>query len=162
MSILIEEIPDALEHNKCESRVKVLPMIARDTKYRVLLIEDNKLDQMAFTRFVQKEELPYDYKIAPSVQDAQAVLGSEQFDIILADYSLGDGTALDILDSVDNVPIIVVTGSGDEEVAINAWKAGAYDYLVKDLTKLFTPVIHHLFATRLKNLRRTGGRTGYT
>ena len=57
MSILIEEIPDALEYRKCESRVKVLPMIAEDAKYKILLIEDNKLDQMAFRRFVENEHL---------------------------------------------------------------------------------------------------------
>lgn len=100
--------------------------------YKVLLIEDDKLDQMAFKRLVEDKELPYDCTIAGSVSEAQSVLSSERFDVVIADYLLGDGTAFDILKLVKDAPIIFVTGAGDEEVAINAWKAGACDYLIKD------------------------------
>src|SRR4030043_96849 len=65
------------------------------TTYKVLLIEDDGLDQMAFKRFLEDEKLLYDYKIADSVSEAQSMLDSEKFDIIVSDYSLGDGTALD-------------------------------------------------------------------
>jgi len=101
-------------------------------KYKILLIEDDKLDQMAFKRLVKEKELSYDYTIAGSVSEAQSILGSERFDIVIADYLLGDGTAFDILDSVKDTPFILVTGVGDEEIAVKAWKAGAYDYLIKD------------------------------
>ncbi len=106
-----------------------------DTRNKILLIEDDKLDQMAFERFVKDEKLPYDCTVAASVSQAQSILASEQFDVIVSDYSLGDGTSLDILDLVKNVPIIVVTGVGDEEVAIRAWKGGAYDYIIKDFER---------------------------
>ena len=105
--------------------------LMEDTRYKILLIEDNKLDQMAFEQFLKNEKLLYDCTIAASVSEAQSILASEQFDTIVADYSLGDGTALDILDSVKDIPIIVVTGVGDEEVATKAWRGGAYDYLTK-------------------------------
>ena len=108
-------------------------MIMEDTKKKILLIEDDKLDQMAFERFVKDEKLPYDCTVAASVSQAQNILASEKFDIIVSDYSLGDGTALDILDLVKDIPVIVVTGVGDEEVAIKAWRGGAYDYIIKDL-----------------------------
>ncbi len=109
--------------------------VMEDTRNKILLIEDNKLDQKAFERFVKDERLPYDCTVAASVSQAQSILDSEQFDTIVSDYSLGDGTALDILDLVKDVPIIVVTGVGDEEVAIRAWKGGAYDYITKDLKR---------------------------
>lgn len=102
------------------------------TKYKILLIEDNKVDQTAFRRFVKDQQLPYDCTIAGSVSEAQNILGSETFDIVIADYLLGDGTAFDVLDSVKDTPIIFVTGAGDEEIAVKAWKAGADDYLIKD------------------------------
>jgi signal transduction histidine kinase/DNA-binding NarL/FixJ family response regulator len=111
--------------------------VMEDTRKKILLIEDDKLDQMAFMRFVKDEKLPYDCTVAASVSQAQNILASEQFDSIVADYSLGDGTALDILDSVKDIPIIVVTGSGDEEVAIRAWKGGAYDYITKDFERIY-------------------------
>ena len=103
-----------------------------DARYRILLIEDNEIDQMAFKRFVESTALPYDCIIAGSVSEAQSVLGFEQFDIVISDYSLGDGTGLDILGLVKDIPVLMVTGAGDEEIAVKAWKTGAYDYLVKD------------------------------
>jgi PAS domain S-box-containing protein len=105
------------------------------TKYRILLIEDDKLDRMAFERFVRNEQLPYDYQIAASVSEARKILDYEQFDIIISDYSLGDGTAVDILNTVEDIPIILTTGVADERVAIEAWKAGAYDYIAKDFSQ---------------------------
>ena len=107
-------------------------------RYKVLLIEDDKTDQMAFKRLVQEQNLPYDYTIAGSVAQVKEILNSlggsssGGFDIVISDYSLGDGTAFDILNLAINVPVIFVTGAGDEEIAVKAWKAGAYDYLVKD------------------------------
>ncbi len=111
------------------------------TRYKILLIEDNKLDQMAFKRFVDSNAIPYDYTIVGSVAEGKDILSTSQFDIIIADHSLGDGTALDILKSAGNTPVIVVTGAGDEETAVKTWKAGAYDYLVKDIDQSYLKAI---------------------
>jgi len=112
-----------------------------NTRYKILLVEDDKLDQKAFERLVEDEGLPYDYTIAGSVSEAHSILGSEQFDIVVADYALGDGTAFDVFDSVKNTPIIIVTGTGNEELAVKAWKAGAYDYLIKDLDRNYLKAV---------------------
>jgi len=101
-------------------------------RYKILLVEDNEIDQMAFKRFVENNALPYDCIVAGSVSEARSVLGFEQFDIVVSDYSLGDGTGLDVLALVKDTPTVMVTGAGDEEIAVKAWKSGAYDYLVKD------------------------------
>lgn len=104
-----------------------------NTRHKILLIEDDKLDQMAFRQLLQDQELPYDCTIAGSASEAQNILLMEQFDIVISDFSLGDGTALDILNSVKNIPVIVITGAGNEDVSVKAWRAGAYDYLIKDI-----------------------------
>lgn len=101
------------------------------------MVEDDKLDQQAFERLVSDEKLPYDYKLAGSVSQARSILASDQFDIIIADYDLGDGTAFDLLGSAKKTPFIIVTGTGDEELAVKAWRAGAYDYLIKDLERSY-------------------------
>src|SRR5210317_1004282 len=106
-----------------------------ETRYKILFIEDDKLDQMAFERFIKIEKLPYDFTAASSVSQAQSILAREDFDIIVSDYSLGDGTALNILDLTKDIPVIIVTGEGDEEVATQAWRRGAYDYLTKDIER---------------------------
>jgi len=106
-------------------------------RHRILLVEDDKVDQTAFERLVQTEELQYDYVIAGSLSQARSLLGSEQFDAVICDYMLGDGTAFDVLGMIKNVPFIVVTGIGNEEIAVKAWRAGAYDYLVKDTERRY-------------------------
>jgi len=115
--------------------------IMGNMRYKILLIEDNKLDQMAFKRLVEGENLPYDCTIAGSVSEARDILDSEVFDVVIADYLLGDGTAFDVLGLVKDTPIIFVTGAGDEEVAIKAWKAGAHDYLIKDTEHNYLKVL---------------------
>lgn len=112
-----------------------------NTRYKVLFIEDNQLDQMAFKRFVNENDIPYDCIIAGSVSEALQALDSNQFDIVITDHELGDGTAFEILKSVKNIPVIIVTGAGDEDTAIKAWKDGAYDYLIKDLDQNYLKAI---------------------
>ncbi|UCE49957.1 MAG: response regulator, partial [Phycisphaerales bacterium] len=109
-------------------------------RYKILLVEDNKLDQLAFKRFVDTNAIPYDYTIAGSVAEARSVLDSSQFDAIVTDHCLGDGTAFDILKSAGNIPVVVVTGAGDEKTASKIWKAGAYDYLIKDLREYLNAI----------------------
>ena len=107
----------------------------QNARYRVLLIEDDTLDQMAFTRFVNDAELPYDCTVAGSIADAKSTLAAREFDVVVSDYSLGDGILFDVLGLIRNTPIIVTTGAGDEEIAVKAMKAGASDYLIKDFQR---------------------------
>ena len=99
---------------------------------RMLLVEDDQVDQMAFERFVLKEKLPYEYEVANSIAAAQGLLKSRTFDIVITDYMLGDGTGLELFENIGDTPLIVVTGTGNEAVAVTAMKQGAYDYLIKD------------------------------
>jgi len=124
-----------------DERHRIDAKIMANVEYKILLIEDDKIDQMAFKRLVENEGLPYDYTVAASVAEAKSILGSERFDIVIADYLLGDGTAFDILHLVKNTPVIFVTGAGNEEIATEAWKAGAYDYLIKDHTRNYLKAV---------------------
>lgn len=108
-------------------------------RYKILLIEDDKVDQKAFMRLVADQGLPYDYTIAGSISEAGDILDREGFDIIITDYSLGCGTAFDILAYVKNTPVIVITGT--EESAINALKERVYEMLVKDMERNYLKVL---------------------
>jgi PAS domain S-box-containing protein len=105
------------------------------------MVEDDRLDQMAFKRMVKEENLPYDYTIAGSVTQAKQILGGEKFDLVFVDYLLGDGTAFDILDSIVDTPTVFATGTGSEELAIKAMKSGASDYLIKDPARNYLKVL---------------------
>jgi len=104
-------------------------------RYNILLIEDDKLDRKAFEQMLEEQQLSYDFTKAESVAEAKDILASAKFDVVIADYILPDGTAFEILDLLKQTPMIFITGSGDEEVAVAAWKTGAYDYLVKDIDR---------------------------
>ena len=112
-----------------------------DTRYKVLLIEDDELDQKSFERLVEEEQLCYDYTIAGSVSESRNILAYKLFDVVIADYSLGDGTAFDVLGLVKDTPLIIVTGAGDEEVAVKALRAGAHDYMVKDMERNYLKAV---------------------
>ena len=100
----------------------------------MLFVEDDLADQMIFQRFVNREQLPYDYSIAGSVTEAKEMLIQKDFDIVLLDHHLGDGTGFDILEQIHkSIPAIFVTGSGAEDIVVQAIKNGAYDYLRKDI-----------------------------
>jgi len=99
---------------------------------KVLFVEDNKVDQMAFKRFVKREKLPYDFEICGSVAEARNALRTELFDIVLTDHSLGDGTAFELFEDVGETPLVFITGSGNEKIAVKAMSDGAVDYLIKD------------------------------
>ena len=101
-------------------------------RYSIMLIEDDRVDRMAFDRSVKENGSPHDYTVASSVAEAKTILNSTRFDAVIADYLLGDGTVFDIFEMGVDAPIIVVTGAGDEETVVRAMRAGAYDYLVKD------------------------------
>ena len=113
------------------------PNVMSDNRIRVLLIEDDVIDQLAFKRMVADEALPYSCTIAGSASEARSILFEGSFDIIVSDFSLGDGTAFDAIDFRQHAPVIMITGVGSEDIAVTAMKKGAYDYLAKDLDRTY-------------------------
>jgi PAS domain S-box-containing protein len=73
--------------------------------------------------------------------DALIVLGHTAFDLVLLDLKLDDGRGLELLDALARegiaVPIMVVTGKGDEQLAVRILRAGALDYIIKDTALTF-------------------------
>ena len=116
-------------------------IVPRPSAIKVLLVEDDRVDRMAFERFVAGERLPYDCTIAASVFEASRALGAGKFDVAIVDYRLGDGTAFDLFGLLGEVPCIMVTGSGEEDIAVRAMKSGASDYLVKDEDRLYLSIL---------------------
>jgi two-component system, OmpR family, phosphate regulon sensor histidine kinase PhoR len=125
----------------------------QEERYSVLLVEDDEVDQMAFKLAVKKNNLPYDYSIAGSIAETSELLKTKTFDIVLVDYKLGDGTAFDVFDILGNIPRIFTTGAGDQEIAIKAMKAGAYDYLVKDLSRNYLKVLPGVIKNAINHKR---------
>ncbi|MGB3496244.1 MAG: ATP-binding protein [Elainellaceae cyanobacterium] len=102
----------------------------------VLLIEDN-IDDADLLQELFEEVNQSDYKITVVEQLSSAIeqLRQRHFDVVLADLSLPDAeglTAVSLLNSVvPDLPVIVLTGFKDEEIALEAVRLGAQDYLEK-------------------------------
>ncbi|HWR89079.1 MAG TPA: sigma-54 dependent transcriptional regulator [Dissulfurispiraceae bacterium] len=107
----------------------------------LLIIEDDLVDRMALERFFAGGGYACDFRMARSVEEARRIIASEAFDAVVSDYLLGDGTVFDILDLNLDIPLIITTGAGSEQVAVRAMKAGAYDYLIKDQDHSYLDVL---------------------
>lgn len=118
---------------------------------RILLIEDDIIDQMSFKRLINEKGLPYKCTMAGSVKKAQEILSDIAFDVVIIDYNLGDGTAFDIFDYIVDTPFIFTTGGGDEQIAVEAMKAGAFYYHIKDPDRNYLELLPVSIDKALKN-----------
>ena len=104
---------------------------------RILLVEDDEDDAFFIKELITELNIdPFpDIIHAHSPSSGLDILKSKSFDICLFDYRLGEMDGIDLIQSVRhiglNCPIILLTGQGDQEIAVQAMKAGAIDYLVK-------------------------------
>jgi diguanylate cyclase (GGDEF)-like protein len=105
-------------------------------KITVLLIEDSPADEERVRRLLARSDHEFEIWPAHNWRGAAEVLTWKRVDLVLSDYDLPgyDGlTILDRLNSLNNSPpVIFLTGSGNEEVAAEAFRNGALDYLRKD------------------------------
>lgn len=120
---------------------------------KILLIEDNLIDQLAYKQSLKKLDFNFEYKMVGSVAEANKVLGVEQFDIAVVDYQLGDGTGLDVLPNLTNSLIIFVTGEGNLSIAVKAMKLGVFDFLVKDSKKEYLNLLHQVLLNGVDKIR---------
>ncbi len=106
-------------------------------KLKIIVIDDDPVDNEILRR--QLDDIP-EWNVALEVF---IHIGGEQMqfafrgaDIIFLDYILSDQTGLDVLKAIQTpelqTPVIMLTGKGSEKVAVEAMKAGATDYLVKE------------------------------
>lgn len=103
-----------------------------NASHKVLLIENNRTDQISFKKMMEQNGLNYTYRIAVSADEARKALAAESFDIIIADYMLGGGNAFNVPGISEGIPVIIMTGAGNEELAVKAMTEGASDYVIKD------------------------------
>lgn len=120
-------------------------------KYRLLIIEDDVDDQQVLRDFLSDLNGKYFFEFTGSVKEALAKVQQNKFDVILCDYSLDDGTAIDILKKTSDIPIIIVTRSGSEGIAVVAMKLGAVDYLIKDPQKNYLQSLPLRINVAIKN-----------
>ncbi len=125
---------------------------------RILILEDNAADTELVLHELRHAEFDPDWQRVDSKADFLAAL-NPAFDAIIADYSLPQFDGLRALKLVQerhlDIPFILVSGTIGEEVAVDAMKQGAADYLLKDrLARLGPAVARALEQKQLREAKR--------
>jgi PAS domain S-box-containing protein len=101
---------------------------------QVLMIEDIEADYLLVNHFIAKiTDVTLEWR--DSLEQGLAYLDSNPIDVLLLDLALPDGHGLAVLDKVQGrfpiLPIIILSGNDAEELAVEAVRHGAQDYLMK-------------------------------
>jgi len=120
---------------------------------RLLLIEDDAAIRFAIRDFLGGHD--FDLVEAETLAGGERAFVEERPDVVLSDYMLGDGTALDLLPRLKAingaVPIVVITGHGSVELAVQAMKLGADDFLTKPVSLPALLVVLHRVVERQRD-----------
>ena len=108
------------------------------TILRILLVEDSEHDVIAFRRSMKKSKAVTEITHVWRAEEALERIISDDaaVDIVVADYKLPGMSGLWLCEELIQrdipLPVVLLTGAGSENLATDALKAGAYDYIIKD------------------------------
>jgi len=135
------------------------PVIVMDentnTPLHILIIEDSEDDTELLLRQIRKTGYEPKWQRVETAETMRNALNSESWQVVVSDYSMPrfDGLhALSILQEMElDIPFIIVSAKIGEEIAVQAMKAGANDYIMKDNLSRLMPAIER--EMREANLR---------
>lgn len=120
----------------------------------MLVVDDDQILEQAFARLQTRDDHPYCYKVVASCRGAVSTIrdGGQRPILVLCDYVLGDGFGTDLVPIARDLPVVIMTGHGSERVAVEALRAGASDYLIKDhagaFLELVAPTVERVLGRR--------------
>src|SRR5437764_11015952 len=126
---------------------------------RVLNVEDQERDVSLLTRHLMRAGYEIVSERVETPETMRAALASEEWDVVLCDYSMPHFNALSALSVLQetglDIPFIIISGTIGEETAVEAMRAGANDYLMKDnLTRLVPTVEREIQEAENRYARR--------
>jgi len=103
---------------------------------QLLIVDDDDVDRERLLRLLAASSLRVQAREAASGAEALALVRAEHFDCVVLDHHLGDVNGTELLGPLKRAagadcPVIMVTGAGSEDLAVQALKDGAADYLPK-------------------------------
>ncbi len=103
---------------------------------KILVIEDNLDQRNIMSHVMTNHDARWEVDCVVSGEKGLRRLQEEPYELVLLDYGLPQKNGLEVLQGIQRLssppPVVMVTGYGDEQVAVEAMKAGAYDYVIKD------------------------------
>lgn len=128
------------------------------TPLKVLMVEDSEDDELLILRTLHKGGFaPESLRVETAGQMADALRG-QPWDIVLCDFKLPQFDGLDAIALVYeldlDIPILLVSGSIGEEMAVECMRRGADDYIMKDNLSRLCPAIHRELAEARSRAKR--------
>ncbi|MDQ7830020.1 MAG: GAF domain-containing protein [Armatimonadota bacterium] len=140
------------------------PTAARDpaappTPLRVLIVEDNQDDALLLVRQLQQAGYVPSWRRVETAGALADALQEAAWDLVLCDFTMPQFTAVDALRLLQerevDLPFLIVSGTVGEDVAVEAMKAGAHDYIMKGhLARLAPAVARELRDAEVRRERR--------
>src|SRR6266700_3752097 len=134
------------------------PTLSPIEAIKILLLEGNPADADLCIRKLKRAEITVDIDLAHGSQEFLEYVRAQSYDIVLTDYRLPRWSGLDALHALRSLgrdtPVILVTGTLGDELAIECIKAGVSDYVLKEnLERLPVAVRRALEEQRLREAR---------
>jgi len=116
---------------------------------RILIVDDSPEDTALLTRWLQQEFSPVVHERVQNARDMRDALARESWQLVISDYFMPHFSGLSALQVLQHsgrdLPLIMISGQGGEDLAVEAMRAGAADFLVKgNLSRLIPAVRREL------------------
>jgi len=129
---------------------------------RILIIDDEKSIRNTLKEILEHEK--YEIELAEDGVKGLEVINSAQIDVVLCDIKMPKMDGIEVLSNIvtnqSDIPVIMISGHGDIETAVDALKKGAFDYVQKplDLNRILVTIRNALdksnLVTETKTLRK--------
>lgn len=133
-----------------------------NNSYKVLILDDDKNLGMLLREYLTTQ-CSCEVKTVCFEEDFWEIIQNESFDILFLDYRLQNTTGLKILEKMSNLgihtPTVMMTGQGNEKIAVKAIQLGAIDYLIKGEYPLETLPNLIYKAVHIRKLQRSVQRS---
>jgi len=137
-----------IRHDEVKRYAGETTILKLDKPVNILSVEDNDLDYRKIKTTMGHSKQVH-IERAEDIDIGFERLAEKSFDLIFVDYALPSGNALDFIAKMEEkqleIPVVVITGKGDEMIASQVIQCGAYDYLPKSRIskKSLVRIIHN-------------------
>ncbi|CAN5139971.1 sigma-54 dependent transcriptional regulator [soil metagenome] len=117
---------------------------------KILIIEDEPAIRRVLTKILTEENSTYEVDEAEDGLAGTEKVKDEDFDLVLCDIKMPKMDGIEVLESIKKIkpeiPVVMISGHGELDTAVNAMRLGAFDYISKppDLNRLLNTVRHAL------------------
>lgn len=136
-----------------------MTLTTKQGKMKLLVVDDDDVDREKIRRMLKSVGVESEIEESANLSDTMSILSDNAYDCVIVDYRLGPEDGFDVLNAIrqnfqKQCAVIMVTGLGDEEIAAEALRLGANDYLVKNklqAPKLLKAVLGAVHQSELEN-----------